>query len=149
MFIVLIGQRIFICPFLSINHKLLTVTKKIVPLIKYKFIKNFLFKLNLKFTWLLPIYLFLSHRKCLLCKSCPSAVEFHEAVKNNINISKALIFYILTFAAAKFLLVFQVVWELFEESYLVPELDVEPKVDVKVLVVVIMEDAVRLPWLEP
>jgi hypothetical protein len=33
--------------------------------------------------------------------------------------------------------------------YRVPELDIEAKVDVEVLVVVIVEDAVRLPGLEP
>jgi len=33
--------------------------------------------------------------------------------------------------------------------YLVPQLDIEPEVDMEVLVVVIVEDAVRLPWLEP
>jgi len=33
--------------------------------------------------------------------------------------------------------------------YLVPQLNVEPEVDVEVLVVVVVENAVRLPWLEP
>ena len=33
--------------------------------------------------------------------------------------------------------------------YLVPQLDIEPEVDMEVLVVVIVEDAIRLPWLEP
>ncbi len=34
-------------------------------------------------------------------------------------------------------------------AYLVPELNVEAKVDVEVLVMVVVEDAVWLPWLKP
>lgn len=36
-----------------------------------------------------------------------------------------------------------------QNLYLVPVFNVESEIDVKVLVVVVVEDAVRLPWLPP